>query len=97
MASVLQIDDLDVRCDIGSHDQVIGQGPGEVLALLVVDHVLEQGPGKAHDDGPQLLPLNDNPNTADLQEHIREQTVPASAPPPGSSKATPIASASKQV
>lgn len=37
-----------------------------------------------------LLPLNDNPNTTDLQEHIRAETVPASPPPPGSTKATAV-------
>ena len=32
-----------------------------------------------------LIPLNDNSSTA-LREHIREETVPASPPPSGSSK-----------
>lgn len=36
-----------------------------------------------------LLPFNDNPNTT-WPENDREETVPASAPPPGSSKATAV-------
>ena len=36
-----------------------------------------------------LLPFNDNPNTT-WPENEREETVPASTPPPGSSKATAV-------
>jgi prepilin-type N-terminal cleavage/methylation domain-containing protein len=39
-----------------------------------------------------MLPLNDNPNTT-WPENEREETVPASAPPAGSSKATAVLAA----